>query len=335
MDRGANGDSPSASCQDRSVPDGSCGHVDHGISIRGRTHCHRQRARWQFRDKSHHQAFRRLRAMPRLAGLGEPSAALRDWDRGFGRPIHARAGSRRSLYFPKNWSRGNSTAEGSMHSPTWTRNTVPRWATKCSGPSVAMGLNRAEAAKVEDLDRPSHSEAPSGRPRLAGRAPPARSRWGCLSRRRLRNRTPQRRANASASAWFRAPRRWLVRASCDPAGSPNCDEDIPRRSRAASSDRSSSYAPGVRQSARLIGVVSTGNWPISRPVGMIGARAAAQQYPGAATRVAVAARNGIAASVARPRAADADSRSRSSSGLGARWKSQARRARSGSRAGSI
>jgi hypothetical protein len=37
--------------------------------------------------------------MPRLAGLSEPSAAFRDWDRGCGRPIHARAGSRRSPDF--------------------------------------------------------------------------------------------------------------------------------------------------------------------------------------------------------------------------------------------
>ena len=95
----ANGDNLNASCQDRSAPGGSSDRVDHGFSIRGRTHRHRQTARWRFRDRSHHQAVRRARATPGLADLGEPSAALRDWDRGCGRPSHARAGSRRSPDF--------------------------------------------------------------------------------------------------------------------------------------------------------------------------------------------------------------------------------------------
>ena len=39
--------------------------------------------------------------------------------------------------FSKNWSSGKMTAEGSMlSSPTWTRNTLPRWARRCSGPSA-------------------------------------------------------------------------------------------------------------------------------------------------------------------------------------------------------
>ena len=59
----------------------------------------RQRERRRFRDRSHHRAIRRGRATPGLAGLGEPSTALRDWDRGCGRPSHARAGSRRSPGF--------------------------------------------------------------------------------------------------------------------------------------------------------------------------------------------------------------------------------------------
>ena len=64
----------------------------------GQTGFAKQNAR-RFRDRSHLRAVRRGRATPGLAGLGEPSAALRDWDRGCGRPSHARAGSRRSPGF--------------------------------------------------------------------------------------------------------------------------------------------------------------------------------------------------------------------------------------------
>jgi hypothetical protein len=95
MDRAADGDSLNASYQDQSAPSGSCDRVDHGFSIRGRTHRHRQTARWRFRDRSHRQAAHRGRATPGLAGLGEPSAMPRDWDLGCGRPSHARAGSPR------------------------------------------------------------------------------------------------------------------------------------------------------------------------------------------------------------------------------------------------
>jgi len=97
MDRGASGDSLNASCRDQSAPGESCDRVDRGFSIRGRTHRHRQTARMRFRDKSHHQAVHRGRAEPRLAGLGGPSATLRDRDQDCGRPNRAKGGSRRSL----------------------------------------------------------------------------------------------------------------------------------------------------------------------------------------------------------------------------------------------
>jgi hypothetical protein len=100
-----------------------------------------------------------------------------------------------------------------------------------------------------------------------------------LSRWRLRNRTPQRRANASASALSRTPRRAARSSFLRSCWKSELRRRYSQAKPGASSDRSSSYAPGVRQSARLIGVVSTGKWPISRPVGMISARAVAQYAP--------------------------------------------------------
>ena len=138
MDRGANGDSLNASCQDRSVPGGSCDRVDHGFSIRGRTDRLRQTARSRFRDRSHHASrpssarnariSRSRRAFGSAAGLGP---GLRP-----AKPRQSRIAA--VARFSKNWSSGKRTAEGSMPaSSTWTRNTVPRWATRCSGPSAA------------------------------------------------------------------------------------------------------------------------------------------------------------------------------------------------------
>ena len=268
MDRGVTGDILNASSQDRSAPNGLCDRADHGFSIRGRAHRLRQTARLRFRGRSHLQAVRRARAMPRLAGLGEPSVELRDWDRGFGRPIHARAGSRRS--------RGSRRTGRAARGRRTVRCLLRRRGRDARCHDARRGvqghqprrMDRVGAAKVADLDRRGHSEAPPGRSRLEGRAPPIEPSWGCLSRRRLRNRIPQRRANASASAWFRPPRRAARSSFLRSCWKSELRRRYSQAKPGASSDRSSSYAPGVRQSARLIGVVSTGKWPISRPVEM-------------------------------------------------------------------
>jgi hypothetical protein len=207
MDRGANRDILNASCQDRSAPSGSCDRVDHGLSIRGRTRRHRQTERWRFRDKSHHQAVRRVHATPGLAGLDGPSATPRDWVRGCGRPSHARAGSRRSPDFRRTGRGATGRRKVRCRRRQCGRETRCHDGRRGVQGHQPRCLERAGGAKVGGLDRQVQREVPSGRSRLAGRAPPIEPSWGWLSRRRPRNRTPQRRANASASAWFRTPRR--------------------------------------------------------------------------------------------------------------------------------
>ena len=222
------------------------------------------------------------RAVARALGLADldgSSTVLRDWGRGCGRPNHAKAGSRRSPDFRRTGRAAKGRRKVRCRPRRRERETRSHDGRRGVQGHQLRRSDLAESANVGDLDRRGQLEVPSGRSRLAGRAPPTEPSWGCLSRRRSRNRTPQRRANASASAWFRTPRR-AVRSSFPRS----CWKSELRRrySQAkpgASSDRSSSYAPGVRQSARLIGVVSTGKWPISRPVGMISARAAAQYAP--------------------------------------------------------
>ena len=255
--------------------------------------------------------------MPGLAGLGEPSAALRDWDRGCGRPSHARAGSRRLPGFRRTGRAARGRRE--RVDAGLVDVDAKHGATMCD--EVFSGhqprrLNRAGAAKVGDLDRRGQPEVPSGRSRLAGRAPSKEPSWGCLSRWRLRNRTPQRRANASASAWFRTPRRAARSSFLRCCWKSELRRRYSQAKPGASSDRSSSYAPGVppvgaAHRRRL-------HWQVADQSACRDDKreGGGSVRPGAATRVAVAARNGIAASVARPRAADADSRSRSSSGLG-------------------
>jgi hypothetical protein len=271
--------------------------VDRGFSIRGRTHWHRQRSRWRFRDRSHHQAVRRVRATPGLADLDEPSAALRYWDRDCGRPIHARAGSLRSPDFRRTGRAAKGRRKVRCRLRRRERETQCHDGRRGVQGHQLRGSHRAELAKAGDLDRRGQPEVPSGRSRLAGRAPPIEPSWGCLSRRRLRNRTPQRRANASASAWFRTPRRALRSSFLRSCRKSELRRRYSQAKPGGSSDRSSSYAPGVRQSARLIGVVSTGKWPISRPVGMISDKreGGGSVRPGAATSVAVEAGNGIVA----------------------------------------
>ena len=279
MDREAIADSLNASCQGRSAPGGSCDRVDRGFSIRGRTHRHRQTERRQFHDRSHHQAVRRGRATPRLGGLCVPSVALRDSARGCGRPSHARAGSQRWSGFRRTGRAAKGRRVVRCRSRQRGRETRCHDGRRGVQDHQRRGSKREAPRKAVSPDRRGHPEAPSGRSRLAGRAPPIEPSWGCLSRRRLRNRTPQRRANASASAWFRTPRRAARSSFLRCCWKSELRRRYSQAKPGASSDRSSSYAPGVRQSARLIGVVSTGNWPISRPVGMISARAAAQYAP--------------------------------------------------------
>ena len=279
MDRGGADDSLSASCQDRSAPGESYDHVDHGFSTRGRTHRPRHTVLLRFHDRSHHQAVHRGRAAPGLGGLGEPSAKPQDWDRGCGRLNHAIAGLRHWPDFRRTGRAAKGLRKVRCCPRRRERETRRHDRRRGVQGHQLRRSNRAESVKVGDLDRRGQLEVPSGRSRLAGHAPPIEPSWGRLFRWRLRNRTPQRRANASASAWSRTPRR-AARSSF----LRSCWKSVLRRrySQAkpgASSDRSSSYAPGVRQSARLIGVVSTGKWPISRPAGMISARAAGQYAP--------------------------------------------------------
>ena len=137
MDRAANGDSLNASCQDRSVPGGSSDRVDHGFSIRGRTTGFAKQHAGDFAigrickpsvERRNARISRSRRAFGSAAGLGP---GLRP-----AKPRQSRIAA--VARFSKNWSSGKRTAEGSMPpSPTWTRNTVPRWATRCSGPSAA------------------------------------------------------------------------------------------------------------------------------------------------------------------------------------------------------
>ena len=128
----------------------------------------------------------------------------------------------------------------------------------------------------------------------------------------------------------------LVRASCDAAGSPSYGKDLPRRKPGASSDRRSSYTPGARQSA--LAHRRHLHWQVadcSARRRSYGAEGSGTVRPRPATHVAVAARNRISASVARLRVAGADNRFPSSIGLARGGESQARRARSGSFAGSM
>ena len=259
----------------------------------------------------------------------------RDWDPGCGRPSHARGGSPRLPDFRRTGRRATGRRKVRCRLRRGGRETPCHDERQGIQDHQSRRLNRARAVMVEDVDRRGQPEAPSGRPRLAGRPRSIERSWGCLSRRRLRNRTPQRRANASASAWFRTSRRAARSSFLRSCWKSELRRRYSQAKPGASSDRSSSYAPGVppvgaAHRRRL-------HWQVAdqsacrddkREGGSLVRR-------GAATRVAVAAWNGIAASVGRPRAPGAGSRSLSSNGLGPSDSSQARRARSGSRAGSI
>ena len=291
--------------------------------------------RWRFRDRSHHQAVRRGRVTPGLAGLGEPSAELQDWDRGCGRPSHARAGSRRSPEFRRTGRAARRTAEGAMPpSSMWTRNTVPRWATRCSGPSAAT-LEPSGSGESWRLGSARSAGSPV-RAITLGRACAAhRTEFGALVSAALAKSHPPAPGerirlglvqDALAGGSFELPAillevriatkifpgeagrverpKFLIRARSPPVGAAHR-----RRLHWQVADHSA-----CREDTRDGG---------------------GSVRPGPATRVAVAARNRVAASVARPRVADADSRSPSSNGLAPECESQARRARSGSRAGSI
>ena len=127
----------------------------------------------------------------------------RDWDRGCGRSSRARAGLRRSR-----GSRRTGRAAGgrrAVQSPTssmWTRNTAPRCSIEAFTVTGFEAEIERQLAEAEIWDRRVQPEAPSERSRLAGRAAPREPSRGCSSRWRSRNRNPQRRVNASTSAWI-------------------------------------------------------------------------------------------------------------------------------------
>ena len=289
----SNRDSLNASCQDRSALGESCDRVDHGFSIRGRTIAGiAEQTPGDFTIGRIIKPSVEGAQRQDVGGLGEPSAKLQDWDRGCGRPNHARAGSRRSPDFRRTGRAARGRRKVSMPaSSTWTRNTVPRWATRCSGPSAAT-LEPSGSGESSNLDRRGQPEVPSGRSRLAGRAPSIEPSWGCLSRWRLRNRTPQRRANASASAWFRTPRRAGRSSFLRSCWKSELRRRYSQAKPGASSDRSSSYAPGsppvgAAHRRRL-------HWQVADQSACRDDKrdGGSSVRPGAAMRVAAAARNG-------------------------------------------
>jgi hypothetical protein len=145
--------------------------------------------------------------MSGLDGPGEPSAARRDWDQGYGRSRRARVGWRRSRGSQK---AGRAARGLRLDCRRHCRRGHETWCHRIRGDiqSYCPGCwNREEAAKAGTLDWRGQPEGLLERWRLAGRGLPMEPRWDFLFRCRLRNRTPQRRVNASTSVWFSAPRR--------------------------------------------------------------------------------------------------------------------------------
>ena len=150
MDRAANGDSLNASSQDRSVPGGSSDRVDHGFSIRGRTDRLRQTARSRFRDRSHLRAVRRARATPGLADRDGSSSSAAGLGPGL-RPANPRQSRIAAVArFRRTGQAAIGRRESAMPaSSRWTRNTAPRWATRCSGPSSCDARTERERRELE------------------------------------------------------------------------------------------------------------------------------------------------------------------------------------------